>query len=73
VIDTETNLVTESIFVGVGIVGLAFTPNGSKVYCAIGRSNTVEVIDTAKKSVTATIMNFGFPSAFGIFIQPAKP
>ena len=52
-------------------VGVAVTPDGSKVYVANVDSNSVSVINTAKNTVTATITVGTNPVAFGVFIQPA--
>jgi YVTN family beta-propeller protein len=55
VINTATNTVTATIAVGLHPIGVAVTPDGSKVYVANDYSNTVSVIDTASNTVTATI------------------
>lgn len=68
VIDTATNKVTATIHVGNGPIGVAITPDGSKVYVVNGNDDTVSVIDTSTNKVTAT-MNVGHrPSSFGQFI-----
>jgi YVTN family beta-propeller protein len=56
-------------------LGVAVSPDGSKVYVANQGSsaepgNTVSVIATATNTVTATIAVGSFPEAFGVFIQP---
>jgi YVTN family beta-propeller protein len=68
VIDMATNMVTATISVASGPVGVAVTPDGSKVYVANYGANTVSVIDTATNMVTATIPVGVQPLAFGIFI-----
>ena len=55
VIDTATNTVTATVNVGSGPVGVAVTPDGTKVYVANGGSNNVSVIDTVTNTVTATV------------------
>ena len=72
VIDTSTSTVSQ-IQVGYDPWGITVTPDGSKVYVVNERSNSVSVINPATNTVTATISGFNGPTAFGIFIQPAKP
>jgi YVTN family beta-propeller protein len=58
VIDTATNNVTATIFVGFDPSGVAVTPNGKNVYVTNtnnGDPGTVSVIDTATNTVTATL------------------
>src|SRR5215467_14560911 len=56
VIDTATNTVIGSpIPVGLAPLGVAVTPDGSKVYVANSGAATVSVIDTATNTVSATI------------------
>ena len=55
VIDPATNQVTTQIPVGGRPVRLAMTPNGLKAYVSNNQSNTVSVIDTVNRVVTATI------------------
>ncbi len=55
VIDTATDLVTDTIPVGSGSIGVAVSPDGSRVYVTNLNSNTVSVIDTATGQVTDTI------------------
>jgi YVTN family beta-propeller protein len=74
VIDTATNTVIGSpIPVGNNPIGVAVTPDGSKVYVANEQSDTVSVITTATNKVIGSITVGSGPSAFGLFIQPAKP
>ena len=55
VIDTAKGVVSDTITVGNGPVGLAVTPEGKHVYVANAAENTVSVIDTATGAVSATI------------------
>jgi YVTN family beta-propeller protein len=71
VIDTAANTVIATITVGNQPVGVAATPDGSKVYVANSNANTVSVIATATNTVIATITVGSGPVAFGVFIQPA--
>ena len=54
-IDTATGVVSDTITVGNGPVGVAVTPDGKHVYVANTGDNTVSVIDTATGAVSATI------------------
>jgi YVTN family beta-propeller protein len=49
VIDTASNIVTQTIKVGNRPWNMGLTADGAKLYVANGRSNTVSVIDTATK------------------------
>src|SRR5260370_1116421 len=72
VIDTTTNTVIGSpIHVGFLPYGLAATPDGSKVFAANhgARDNSVSVIDTAAKTVSATIPVCSPPT--GAAVTPA--
>ncbi|HEU0202512.1 MAG TPA: hypothetical protein VFR86_19035, partial [Burkholderiaceae bacterium] len=51
VIDTASNQITHTIRVGQRPWNMALTADGSKLYVANGRSNSVSVIDTTKKAV----------------------
>ena len=63
VIDTATNTVTSTVPVGSSPIGVAVTPDGTKVYVANSGANSlngeddgsVSVIDTAKNIVIATV------------------
>ena len=55
VIDTASNQVTATIPVGKRPWNMAITPDGSKLYVANGRSNSVSVIDTASARKLADI------------------
>jgi YVTN family beta-propeller protein len=68
VIDTATNTVTATIPVGNEPIGVAVTPDGSKVYVTHDIDNTVSVIDTATNIVTATIPVSG--GTFGVAVSP---
>jgi YVTN family beta-propeller protein len=73
VIDTATDTVISTIPVGNAPFGAAVTPDGNKVYITNELANTVSVIDTATNTVIGKPITVGTtPSAFGIFIQPAK-
>ncbi len=59
-------------------MGIAVSPDGTKVYVAIHLYNTVSVIDTATNTVTATMLTGNGPYALGQFIgsipeQPVYP
>jgi len=63
--------VVKTISVGTDPLGVAVTPDGSKVYVANQSDNTVSVIDTATNTVIGSPIPVGnVPSAFGLFIQP---
>jgi YVTN family beta-propeller protein len=56
VIDTATNTVTATISVGEEPIGVAVSPDGSRVYVTNQAGfSTASVIDTATNTVTATI------------------
>ena len=70
-IDTATNTVTSSVYVGIDSVsasGVAVSPNGSRAYVTHFFSNTVSVIDIAAKIVVATIDVEDIP--LGITVSP---
>lgn len=50
-----TPTVSGSITIGQESSGLALTPDGSKLYATNAKDNTVSVIDTATKTVAATV------------------
>jgi YVTN family beta-propeller protein len=68
VIATATNTVIATIPVGRFPLGVAVTPDGSKVYVTNADSNSVWVIDTATNTVTATIPVGSEP--FGVALTP---
>ena len=81
VIATATNMVTSTILLGefplgvsVNPVGVAVTPDGSKVYVANFGSGagpgSISVIDATTNTVTSTTISSGGPASFGVFIQP---
>src|SRR3954464_11231968 len=55
VIDTATNTVLATVFVGLKPYGVAVSPDGSKAYISSTGVNTVSVIDTGTNAVIATI------------------
>ena len=69
VIDTATNTVIATIPVGNLPIGVAVTPDGSKVYVTNAISNTVSVIATATNTVIATIP-VGLFYPWGIVVTP---
>jgi len=68
VIDTTTNKVTTTISVGSSPVGVAISPNGTKVYVANAKSNDVSIIDTATNTVIARVPSGSSPK--GIAVSP---
>ena len=68
VIDTATNNVTATVNVECGPIGVAVSPDGTKVYVTNAYSNTVSVIDTATNNVTATVPVGSYP--WGIAVNP---
>jgi len=69
VIDTATNTVVAlPISVGLSPLGVAVTPDRSKVYVTNHDSSTVSVIDSASNSVSATIPVSASP--FGVAVTP---
>src|SRR6516165_3304302 len=68
VISTATNAVTATIPVGAFPVGVAASPDGSKVYVASAGANTVSVIAAASNTVTATIPGGG--QSGGVAVSP---
>jgi len=74
VIDTATNKVTATVNVGFQPIGIAVTPDGTKVYVVNSGSNSVFIIDAATNKVTARVNVGESPMALGQFIGslPAK-
>ena len=69
VIDTATNTVTTNIAVGAFAIGVAVSPDGSKVYVTNGYSGSVSVIATATDSVIGSPIPVGlFP--WGVAVTP---
>ncbi len=54
VIDTSSNTVVATVFVGIYPWGVAVNPSGTRVYVA-NEDGTVSVIDTSSNTVVATI------------------
>jgi len=68
IIDTTTNTVTESAPAGTYPNGLAFSPDGAKIYVANDDSNDVTVIDATTHTIQTTIPVGDTPYAFGSFV-----
>jgi YVTN family beta-propeller protein len=83
VINTISNNITAIVKVGEKIpiggstvyppYGIAFTPDGLKVYVANYNDNNVSVLDTATNNVTTTVNVGKGPKALGQFIVPPAP
>jgi YVTN family beta-propeller protein len=73
VIDTATNTVVATIPVGMGPIGIAITPDGTRAYVTNDVSNTVSVIDTAANTVVETIPVGVRPVAVAITPAPQIP
>jgi YVTN family beta-propeller protein len=70
VIDTATNTEVATIpVVGVGVFGVAITPDGKHAYVANQGSNNVSVIDTASNTVVGPPIPVG-NGPFGVAITP---
>ncbi|MCK5711042.1 MAG: beta-propeller fold lactonase family protein [Deltaproteobacteria bacterium] len=69
IIDTSTNLVTDTINVGSKPRGIAINPSCSRVYVALEDANEVAVINTKTKSVVANIPVGDEP--FSVAIHPS--
>jgi len=68
VIDTATNMVTATVYVGYYPWGVAVTPDGKSVYVTNGDSDTVSVIDTTTNAVTANVSVGDYPR--GVAVTP---
>src|ERR1035437_9644431 len=68
VIDTANNIVTATVNVGIDPLGIAVTPDGSKVYVTNEGNNTISVINTTTNTVTATVNVGSFP--IGVAVSP---
>jgi YVTN family beta-propeller protein len=66
VIDSATNLVSDTISVGSRPVGATFAPDGSRVYVANSASDTISVIDALTNKVIATVAVGAFPQGLAI-------
>jgi YVTN family beta-propeller protein len=72
VVDAATNeVLTSTVFINGGLLGVSVTPDGRKVFVANFDANTVTAIDTTMDAVVAAIPVGVTPIAFGVFIQPA--
>src|SRR5271157_3888426 len=72
VIDTATNEVIASVPVGYSPTGIAVSPNGQKLYVAVGGdAGGVNVIDTATNSIIDTVL-IGTPPVYleGVVVTP---
>lgn len=58
-----------SVTVGSGPIGLAITPDDSRVYVTNQSSNNISVVDTTTNTVVATVAS-GYPTPQGIDITP---
>ncbi len=67
VLDTTNYTITATVSVG-NPSGVAFSPDGTKVFVANSLSNTVSVINTTTNTVTATVNVGGYPS--GVAVSP---
>ena len=67
VVDTTQNALMSTVTVsaGNGLRGLAFTPDGTRVYVTCGNTNTVYVLSTATNQVLAAIPS-DYPIAVAI-------
>jgi YVTN family beta-propeller protein len=74
VIDTETDTIKDEVNVGSYPIGVAVTPDGSKVYVAnsdlinVSPIDTVSIIDTATNTVIATVPVESHP--YGVAVSP---
>jgi YVTN family beta-propeller protein len=69
VIDSQTNVITDTIIVGNGPNGLSVSPDGSVLYCINQGAQNISVINTISLSVTSTITAGLIPVGFGNFIS----
>jgi YVTN family beta-propeller protein len=70
VIDTANNTIAATIPVGSGPLGVAVSPDGTKLYVANAYENaTVSVIDTATNTVTSTV-SVGGTWPYGVAVSP---
>ena len=65
-IHTATNAVVATVLVGTKPVGVAITPDGTKVYVAYLGSNTVSVIARPGNLVATTVMVGSGPDAIAV-------
>lgn len=72
VIAAPSNKVVDTVTVGSSPIGVAVTPDGSRVYVVNDGDSTVSVISTATDAVIGSPITVGaFLAALGVFIQPA--
>jgi YVTN family beta-propeller protein len=69
VIDIVNNKVIATVNVGLQPIGVAITPDGTKVCVTNSGSNSVSIIDTATNKVTATVKVGESPITLGQFID----
>lgn len=69
VIDTRTDTVVKTITVGNNPLGVAASPDGTKVYVVNNEDATVSVIDTKSNTVVATIEGLGI-GALQVAVTP---
>ena len=60
IIDRQRDVVVGTVAVGKAPMGIVANGEGTKIYIANSRSNSISVIDTAAMRVTKTIGNFGY-------------
>jgi YVTN family beta-propeller protein len=74
VLETASHAVVGTVPVGLGPMGLALHPNGSRLYVANFFDDSVSVVDTASQAVVGTV-SIGDPSRFdgpiGLAVNPA--
>ena len=68
VIDTQSQSVVSTIFVGLGPQGIAITPDGSRLYVSNFDDGTVSVVDVATEATIATPFVNGSPN--GVTVSP---
>ncbi len=66
VIDTATNTVKATAYVGDNPIGVAVSPDGTKAYVTNYISNSVSVIDTTTNKVTAKVRIGKYPCAVAV-------
>ena len=65
-LDTTTNAVAGTFFVGDNAAAVAVSPSGDRLYVTHDQDGTVSVIDTASDNVVATIQVGGLPLALAV-------
>jgi len=71
-VDTSSNSVAGNITVGLGPHGISLDTTGSRAYVANEADNSVSVIDTASRTVIATVSVRTAPIAFGNSLAEPK-